>query len=150
VASVARRYHVTALALAEANGLTPAAPLDRASHLLIPLRWEQPRRVVMASGHWVRRRTYYRIRRGDNLDLIADRFDVTTYQIRRWNGMRGSRLIAGKRLLIYRLFPVRRKVQRHPVRRRRAAHRRVVVSAAATAKNLKPSGVASPASSPAR
>ncbi|HLI30030.1 MAG TPA: LysM peptidoglycan-binding domain-containing protein [Terriglobia bacterium] len=121
VAGVARRYHMTTLALAEANGLAPSAPLDGVSHLLIPLRREQPRRVVMASGHWVRRRTYYRIRRGDNLDLIADRFDVTTYQIRRWNGMRGSRLIAGKRLLIYRLFPLRRKAQRRSMYRRAAA-----------------------------
>ena len=148
MASVARRYHVTALALAKANGLSTAALLDGTSQLLIPLRREQPRRVAMTSGRWVRRRYYYRIQRGDNLDLIADHFDVNTYQIRRWNGLRGSRLIAGKRLLIYRLLPLRRKARRRFVRRRRVVHHRRVVNAA-TAKNLKPSAVDS-TSSPAR
>ena len=44
-----------------------------------------------SSGHLV----HYRIRRGDTLQLIADRFDVTVYQIQRWNGLTGSPLLAG-------------------------------------------------------
>ncbi len=44
---------------------------------------------------------HYRIRRGDTLQLIADRFDVTVYQIRRWNGLKGSRIVAGKTLRLY-------------------------------------------------
>jgi len=151
MAGVARRYHVTVLALARANHLGPSAPLGGAPDLLIPLSLEQPRRVVMASGHWVRHRTYYRIRRGDNLDLIADRFDVTGYQIQRWNGLRSSRLIAGQRLVIYRLVRAKRKARWRPLRRRRSVRRRTKAPASATAKNRKPSeAVSSSSSSPVR
>ncbi|MGH9326249.1 MAG: transglycosylase SLT domain-containing protein [Terriglobia bacterium] len=126
--SVAREYHVTTLALANANHIETGASLEDGTHLLIPLR--QVRFAVAREGRvrWVRRRYYYRVRRGDNLDLIADRFDVTTYQIRRWNHLRGSRLGRGRRLLVYRLVPIRerRGRPRHPLASNRVTHRRVL------------------------
>jgi membrane-bound lytic murein transglycosylase D len=42
----------------------------------------------------------YRVRPGDTLEFIADRYDVTPYQIRRWNNMKTSRLTAGESLRI--------------------------------------------------
>ena len=43
----------------------------------------------------------YRVRHGDTLELIADRFEVTAYQIRRWNGLRSSQLVVGRTLILY-------------------------------------------------
>jgi membrane-bound lytic murein transglycosylase D len=43
----------------------------------------------------------YRVRAGDTLEFIADRYDVTPYQIRRWNNLKTSRLTPGKPLRIY-------------------------------------------------
>jgi membrane-bound lytic murein transglycosylase D len=44
---------------------------------------------------------YYRVRRGDTLSEIADRHNVTIRNIRRWNGIRSSKLQPGQRLKIY-------------------------------------------------
>ncbi len=157
---IARRNHVTIAALIEANHLGSSDPIAEHALLLIPRSRYESTRELMASSHTVRRRYYYRIRRGDNLDLIADRFDVTPYQIRRWNGLRSSHLIAGKRLLIYRLLPIRRNARplrrgharrRHVLARDRStprrhiSHRRVLASN--SAKDLKPSSKASAAPS---
>ena len=45
---------------------------------------------------------YHRIRRGETLSAIARRYGVTVRQLQRWNGLRGTRISAGKRLRIYR------------------------------------------------
>ena len=47
----------------------------------------------------------YRVRRGDTMVTLADRFGVTTSQLRRWNGLHGNRLPVGR--TIYVSEPVR-------------------------------------------
>ena len=42
----------------------------------------------------------YRIRQGDNLSEIADRFGATVSELKRWNGLRSSRIRAGKYLTV--------------------------------------------------
>ncbi len=42
----------------------------------------------------------YRIRRGDNLSTIASRFGVTVADLKRWNGLRSSRISEGKYLIV--------------------------------------------------
>lgn len=43
----------------------------------------------------------YRVRSGDYLGKIADRYGVRVSEIRRWNGMRSNRINIGDRLTIY-------------------------------------------------
>jgi len=43
----------------------------------------------------------YRVQRGDTLAGIADRFDVTVTDLKRWNHISGSRAPRGARLRIY-------------------------------------------------
>jgi membrane-bound lytic murein transglycosylase D len=43
----------------------------------------------------------YRVQRGDTLPGIADRFDVTVEQLKRWNHIRGEHVSRGARLRIY-------------------------------------------------
>jgi len=43
----------------------------------------------------------YTIRRGDNLGAIAEQHGVTASELRKWNGMRGSRIVAGNTLKIH-------------------------------------------------
>lgn len=43
----------------------------------------------------------YRVRSGDYLGKIANRYGVTVGQIKRWNGLRSTRLRIGQRLTIY-------------------------------------------------
>ena len=45
--------------------------------------------------------TYHRIRNGETLSTIARKYGVTVNQIKSWNGLRSTRINAGKRLKIY-------------------------------------------------
>lgn len=44
---------------------------------------------------------YYTVKSGDNLGLIADCYDVMISDVKRWNGIRGTTIYAGKKLKIY-------------------------------------------------
>lgn len=44
---------------------------------------------------------YHKIRSGETLSTIARRYHVTVNDLKRWNGLRTSRIVAGKRLKIY-------------------------------------------------
>ena len=44
---------------------------------------------------------YYRIRRGESLFTIANRYGVDVNSLREWNNISGNRIYAGKRLKIY-------------------------------------------------
>ena len=46
--------------------------------------------------------TYYKIRRGDTLSGIAQRFHCSVSQLQKWNGLKGSNISAGKTLKIMR------------------------------------------------
>jgi peptidoglycan lytic transglycosylase D len=89
LASVARSYHVTLTALKEANHLEPDAALSAGFLLDVPTVPAAPRLV------------HYRVQRGDTLAGIADRYDVTVEDLRRWNHLRGSHVSRGARLRIY-------------------------------------------------
>lgn len=43
----------------------------------------------------------YKVKRGDNIGEVAQKFGVTATQIRNWNGLTSNKLIAGKTLKIY-------------------------------------------------
>lgn len=45
--------------------------------------------------------TYHKIRSGENLGSIARKYGVTVNQLKSWNGLRNSKISAGKRLKIY-------------------------------------------------
>ena len=97
ISVVAKRYRISAATLTEANSLTPDAPLGLGTKLVLPLSPGQE----VALRHGRTRLVRYRIRRGDSLGRIARRFRVSVRQIQRWNGIRGSRIIAGRRLRLY-------------------------------------------------
>lgn len=100
LASIAQTFHVKTRELEEANHLGTDDPPYAGEALVIPV--PPP---AISSAH---RR--YRVRRGDTMVTLADRFGVTTSQLRRWNGIRGHRLPIGR--LIYVSEPVRRRYRR--------------------------------------
>jgi membrane-bound lytic murein transglycosylase D len=91
LASVAREYHVSVADLAAANELGEESSIDGMEALVVP----QPLRLA-GIEHGV----FYRVRRGDTLVTIADRFGVTLSDLRRWNHLRGNRIGAGHRLRV--------------------------------------------------
>ncbi len=105
--AIARRFGVSIGALRAWNGIHGSMlRVGRRLYVAAPARASSRRR---ASTTAVRRRQegealagarLYTVRRGDTLDTIAARFGVSTSDLRRWNGIRGSTIRAGRRLYV--------------------------------------------------
>jgi peptidoglycan lytic transglycosylase D len=123
--AIAKKYRVTPVAIAEANNLEKGTPLDPGEKLIIPAtqpQSETKRRVVS-----------YRVRRGDTLGGIADRFSVEAQDVRKWNRLRSNHVSRGMVLRIYTLGGTPEAV---PVRHRTKSKRKNSKSATATSGNL--------------
>ncbi len=143
LAGVARKFRVTTVALAKANNLEPRTPLDAGSRLVVPVAPGDENSLARVRDRGPRRPIRYKVRPGDTLERIADRFDVTPYQIRRWNRLSGTRITAGKSLKIY----VGSGGGGGP-RRSRAKRSRRATSAGQTRKNPSPAKAAASARAP--
>lgn len=86
---IARRYRVALASLETANHLEPHAAVPAGFELNIPAAPPRARLIR------------YRVQRGDTLERIADRFDVSVEQLRRWNHIYGNHVRRGERLRIY-------------------------------------------------
>lgn len=139
LAAVARKFHVSEASLSEANQLSRNSELDAGSHLLIPLSPSSQASLVRVHEHYVLRAKQYRVKPGDTLELVADRFDVTPYQIRHWNRLRGSRLTAGTSITVFvpTAAPRRRSSRsRHVLaKRKKTANSKVMASSGAGSRN---------------
>jgi membrane-bound lytic murein transglycosylase D len=84
--SIAAKYHVSKDELAEVNQIDSPSDLAQLDAVVIPERAPQymPGRAVL-----------YRVRRGDTLTGIADRFGVSVRELRIWNHIRGNLINAG-------------------------------------------------------
>jgi membrane-bound lytic murein transglycosylase D len=91
--SIARKYRVTPAAVASANNLEKGAALNPGDKLIIPAA--QP--VSETKGRLVQ----YRVRKGDTLGGIADRYSVSTDDVRKWNHLKAARVSRGMVLRIY-------------------------------------------------
>jgi membrane-bound lytic murein transglycosylase D len=119
LASVARQFHVSESALADANQLRASDSLQGVEALAIPLA-----PVAAASSRMV----LYTARRGDTLVTIADRFGVSLTQLRAWNRMNGIRVEPGRRLHV-----AEPAGAAHAARNRRKAETEAEENAAASA-----------------
>jgi membrane-bound lytic murein transglycosylase D len=103
LASIARTYHTTPRAIAEANDLNDGlnnGVVAPESRLIIPIA---PGKQSDA-GTYARATTHYKVRKGDTVDSVADNIGVSAKMIRSWNHLRGNSL-AG-RTVLYLHLPV--------------------------------------------
>jgi membrane-bound lytic murein transglycosylase D len=91
--SIAKKYRVTASAIADANNLERSAALNAGEKLIIP--------ATLPQAETKRRLVSYRVRRGETLGGIADRFSVETDDIRKWNRLKSNKVSRGMVLRIY-------------------------------------------------
>ena len=101
---IARRYHTTVTAIAEANNLE-ATELPRDARLIIPVA---PARVVSESASrtpaaqaYSKHPVHYTARKGDTVLSVADDFAVPVEKLRQWNHLSGNALHAGRSLTIF-------------------------------------------------
>jgi len=90
--SIAKKYHVTAAAISAANSLEKGEALELGAKLIIPAAPE-----AVAKSRLVR----YRVRKGDTLGGIADRFSVPSEEVRKWNHLKANHVSRGMVLRIY-------------------------------------------------
>src|SRR6266446_2051638 len=93
--SIGKKYHVTPAAIAAANNLEHGAALDAGEKLIIP--------ATQSQAEVKRRLVSYRVRRGDTLLGIADRYSVSSDDVRKWNRLRSNHVSRGMVLRIYTL-----------------------------------------------
>lgn len=93
--SIAKKYRVTATAIADANSLEHNAALGVGEKLIIP--------AAQTQAEAKRRLVSYRVRRGDTLLGIADRFSVDPDDVKKWNRLKNNRVSRGMVLRIYTL-----------------------------------------------
>jgi membrane-bound lytic murein transglycosylase D len=101
---VARKYGVTVPALAAENGLSTKAGLVKGARLEIPGTGSGGNGATRTASNDSREtsRVTYKVKSGDTLSEIADRFDVTVKELMTWNSLRkSSSLRAGQRLVVY-------------------------------------------------
>jgi len=89
--TVARDYHVTPAEIVFVNQLQPGDDLSATDSLIIP---------VPPAPSTRSRLTLYKVAHGDTLVTVADRFNVTVQQLRRWNHLSSAHLVPGRRLYV--------------------------------------------------
>jgi membrane-bound lytic murein transglycosylase D len=104
LSEIARRYHTTATAIAEANNLA-GNELASESKLIIPVSpakasASEPASRVAVQGY-SKHPAHYTVRKGDTILSVADDFGVPAEKIRQWNHLRGNALRAGRSLTIF-------------------------------------------------
>ena len=93
LSSIAKQYRVSPAEVADANELATGASLEEGQKLIIPAA----SRSEASTGKLIR----YRVRRTDTIATIADEFDVTTAELRKWNHLRADHVVRGTSLRIY-------------------------------------------------
>ncbi|HZU41334.1 MAG TPA: LysM peptidoglycan-binding domain-containing protein [Terriglobales bacterium] len=96
---VARAYHTTPSAIAQANGLQDRA-LEENSKLIIPIA---PGKHAPGEGgdRYSARVVRYRVRKGDTVASVADDFGVRPELLRKWNHLSGNTIRAGRVLRVH-------------------------------------------------
>ncbi|OQX38807.1 MAG: lytic transglycosylase [Oceanospirillales bacterium LUC14_002_19_P2] len=91
---IAKQYDVNVRALAKWNSMAPTDTLRAGQQLVI---WTEPGK----GNSGIIRKVNYQVRNGDNLSLIAGRFNVKVNQIKQWNTLPGKYLQPGQQLTLY-------------------------------------------------
>jgi LysM repeat protein len=97
LASIARTYHTTPKAIAEANDLNDEmnnGAVQPESRLIIPIA---PGKQTDTSAY-ARATVHYKIRKGDTVESVAENFGVPAKMVRSWNRLKGNSL-AGRKVL---------------------------------------------------
>jgi membrane-bound lytic murein transglycosylase D len=98
---VARSYGVSLSALYEANPRIRRRGLRTGERLVIPVGGAMSAVVARSVAEpEARTVTFHRVRRGETISGIAQRYHVSQAQLRRWNGLSSSRIKAGQRLRV--------------------------------------------------
>jgi len=101
---ISRKYKVNVSQLTSWNGMSPKDSLRPGQQLVI---WTKKpnlasRQFVSLPRNVTHQQVHYRVRKGDSLARIAQKFSVTIAKLRQWNSLKeGKYLQPGQRLTLY-------------------------------------------------
>lgn len=101
---IAREHRVSVREVAAWNGMAPGDPLIPGKELVIWSKTPQPTLASAESsrGKAMVRKVGYRVRKGDSLALIANRFSVNVRDIASWNDLNTANYLQpGQSLVLY-------------------------------------------------
>lgn len=104
---IARKYGVSVKELMRINRIRNPRRIRRGRVLVIPISSGYARYLAenvdlqIVNKHHDTRVVYYRVKRGDSLKRISRKFGVSVKNLKRWNGLRSSRIKPGQRLIVY-------------------------------------------------
>ena len=88
--AIATSLHAHPAEIAETNGITAQDPMSVGDELVVPVE-------VVAAARAPQR---YTARRGDTLVTVADRFNISTEELRQWNKLSATTLKPGRTLYV--------------------------------------------------
>jgi len=101
---ISRKYKVKTRNLARWNGMATRDPLRAGQKLVIwsgkGIKASPSSAVAMHGGNTIRSISY-RVRNGDSLYLIAQRFKVAISDLHRWNAIKGKYLQPGQKIKLF-------------------------------------------------
>jgi membrane-bound lytic murein transglycosylase D len=87
---IATNFHARPAEIAETNDLAVTDAVNPGDELVIPVA------TAASAAH----AQFYTVRRGDTLVTVADRFNVSVEDLRRWNHLQASAVSQGRRLQV--------------------------------------------------
>ncbi|MDE1177077.1 MAG: transglycosylase SLT domain-containing protein [Edaphobacter sp.] len=87
--TIASTLHARASEIAETNSLKPGESLEEGDELVVPV-------ATVTSSHPQR----YKVRRGDTLITVADRFGVSVEDLRSWNRLSSNTIAPGRTIAV--------------------------------------------------
>lgn len=109
---IAARFHTTPQVIREVNNIPPKMVLKAGSTILVPRTDESSQKditqdvadnatMAMAPDVPDSKKIHVTVKKSDTINSIANRYKVTTAQIKNWNDLRGDKLASGQKLELH-------------------------------------------------
>jgi len=98
---IATQYGVSIAAIKEWNNLSNNKIIAGKKLKIYTEESYTPTTTEISSNNTSGSLNYYKVRKGDTISQIAERYHISTSELRKWNGLRSNKIIAGQTLKIY-------------------------------------------------
>ena len=113
IETIAAKFHTTPQVIREVNNIPPKMVLKAGSTILVPRTTDEVGQkditqdvadnatMAMAPDVPDSKKIHVTVKKSDTINSIANRYKVTTAQIKNWNDLRGDKLASGQKLELH-------------------------------------------------
>ncbi len=136
LSQIARKYKTSVTAICRANGIRNRRLIRAGRLIIIPIGRDGDYYLptIRLRDYTHNHRTYrykrgkkirYRVRRGDSLFKIAQKYGTDVSSIKKWNKLKSNFIKPGKRLVIYCGTSIKKKKHHYKIKKRRKKKRKI-------------------------